>query len=368
MIEDRDFTLYKQDARGKIRSWNISNDGYEITRESGLIDGDKTYTEDWIDEGKAGRTVQEQIDLFMNSKINKQIDKGYVYDLEEAKANKPTNALGLIRPMLAKRIDRVNHQENDYTNAILQRKYDGYKNMNTMVDGLPFAYSKNGKPLDAIKEIKEELSFIRMDGSVTLDGELYLHGYSLQKIGSFAKKRQTETEKLKFICYDIAGSVAGNEGYHIRNMILRELIEKRNLKHVEVAVSLPCDDFSLPNLFRIRDEQRALGYEGLIVRLDGTGYESGIRSANLLKVKKFIDAEFLVVGMTASKEGWAILHCIAANGKVFKMSAPGTHQEKRECLENLEHYVGRHITGKYANLTDDGVPFHPIAKNWKETE
>jgi len=362
----QEYTLYKQDAKGRIRLWRISNDDGLILRESGLIDGDKVETEDYIEEGKANRTVEEQIDLFMNSKVKKKIDAGYVYDLEEAKANKPTNALGLTKPMLAKRVDRVKLDQIDFGGAVVQRKYDGHRCMVSWVDGRAFAYSKNGKELTAITEILHSLNCLALgfNGS-TLDGELYCHGKSLQRISSLAKKRQPETSELVYVIYD----VVSDKGYRDRMDMLKHMYAYYNdFENITGAPSIPCDDFSLGNLYKIRDEQIELGYEGLIVRIDGTGYEDGKRSTNLLKVKKCIDGEFLVKNIIPSKDNWGILVCISDNGSTFTMSAPGTHAEKEECLLNKEAYIGRLVTAEYANLTDDGIPFHPIAKNWRETE
>jgi len=359
-------TLYKQDAAGRIRLWRISNDDGLILRESGLVDGDKVETEDYIDEGKAGRSVEEQIDLFMSSKAKKKIDAGYVYSLQEAKENKPTNALGLTKPMLAKRIDRVRLDKINFNSAVVQRKYDGHRCMVSWVDGRAFAYSKNGKELTAITEILHSLNCLSLGfNGATLDGELYCHGKSLQKIGSLAKKRQPETSDLVYVIYD----VVSDKGYYDRMEMLKHMYAFYNdFENVTGAPSIPCDNFSLENLYKIRDEQIDLGYEGLIVRIDGTGYEDGKRSTNLLKVKKCMDSEFLVKDVIASKDGWGILVCIADNGSTFTASAPGTHLQKEECLRNKQNYIGKLITLEYANLTDDGIPFHPVAKNWRETE
>ncbi len=362
-ITNKEYTLYMKDANGNIRYRKIYNYGQTIYRESAVVGGQHQTVSDFIPFGLAGRTLQEQIDLKMNSIVNKLIDKGFVHSIYEAELIKPTNSLGLPRPMLAKRIDRVNLSKIDFSNAIIQHKYDGHRCMIAKVNGRIIAYSKNGKELTAIKEIISAAGEILDDGKI-LDGELYCHGLSLQKISSLAKKRQPETESLSFICYDIVSS----ESYPLRSIEVEGITYKSSGPYIICAPKLKAKYLSLPSLFELRDESIALGYEGLIVRIDGYGYEDGKRSMQLLKVKKCEDAEFLVKDIIPSKYEWAILVCIAKNGKTFTATSPGTEDEKKECYINKNNFIGRHVTLEYANLTDDGIPFHPVAKCWRETE
>ena len=111
------------------------------------------------------------------------------------------------------------------------------------------------------------------------------------------------------------------------------------------------------------------GYEGLILRPEGFGYEHR-RSKGLLKVKKRMDEEFLVVNITRSVDGWAVLHCSTKDGKLFRASAPGTMLEKQQVARRKTEYIGRYVRIAYPELTSAGIPAQPVALNWrtKETE
>jgi ATP-dependent DNA ligase len=115
------------------------------------------------------------------------------------------------------------------------------------------------------------------------------------------------------------------------------------------------------------DESIADGYEGLILRHGNYGYEAGKRSSSLVKVKKCMDEEFLVVNIEPSKDGWAILVCHLDNG-TFKVPAPGTMENKMQIYKNRHDYIGRFITVEFFEWTDGKVPFHPRATNWRDVE
>ena len=62
-----------------------------------------------------------------------------------------------------------------------------------------------------------------------------------------------------------------------------------------------------------------------------------------------------------SADGWAILHCLAPNGKPFTVSCPGDVTFKRHVLNNKHDYIGKNVTVQFAYWTEDGLPFHCVA-------
>jgi hypothetical protein len=107
-----------------------------------------------------------------------------------------------------------------------------------------------------------------------------------------------------------------------------------------------------------------LGYEGLILRTNDTGYEAGKRSKSLVKIKKWLDGEFLVTNIVPSVDGWAVLEC-THNGGFFRVSAPGTIDNKFEIMMDKENYIGRYVNVEFFEWTNDGIPFHPVAKYFR---
>lgn len=345
--------LYMKDNAGAMREWGISAEYGTITIRHGQMGGSMQYQTETITEGKASRTLEEQVDSRMNSRISKQKDRGYVEDEFEA-AGRPNalNAIGMIKPMLAQPIKNVKNI--DYTDAVTQPKFDGNRCIIYCEDGINKAYSRNGKPITSIQHI---LNDIVLHEGMIVDGELYAHGYPLQTIVSWVKREQANTLKLKYHLYDIALPVS----YKRRSIVLRGLPIGESISFVRgdpVA-----SESEVYGRFRVyRDD----GYEGAILRWGTTGYEDGKRSKSLIKIKEWQDDEFLVVGIESSKDGWARLECALPNFETFHVSAPGTIWEKTEILDNKHNYIGRMVTVEYANLTADGVPFHPVALHFRD--
>lgn len=347
--------LYIKDNTGALREWAIGlNDDGEIEIRHGHVGGSMQYQTEFVPDGKAGRSLEEQIDSRINSRINKQIDKGYVYSRNEAESRpRPLNAMGLPKPMLAQKLKDVKNI--DYSGAICQPKFDGNRCLIYCEDGINKAYSRNGKPVTAIRHILRD---IQLPEGMILDGELYAHGYPLQSIVSWIKRDQPETEKLKYHLYDI---VRPDLAYKERSEIIATLPLGSSISPVYGEPIGSHED--VLEAFRV---YRSQGYEGAILRWGDTGYEDGKRSKSLVKVKSWESEEFTVIDIHASADGWAILECDVMNGKTFRVSAPGTILEKQVVLDNKDRYIGRGVTVEYAQLTNDGIPFHPVAVAFRD--
>lgn len=347
--------LYSKDNKGDLRYWEISNDGSLIEIKYGKVGGAELIETEIVNYGLAGRTQDQQVESRIKSRVGKKIDSGYVYDMNNARDNARTNVLGLDRPMLATRHDRIKDMK--FEANYVQYKYDGHRCLIKNDGGDIIAYSRNGKVIDSISHILNELDGVLPDGT-TLDGELYAHDTPLQTITSWVKKKQLRTSSLSFICYD----VLMDECYSIRHSFISNM---RKMNKIEIAqTSLLMGEFDLIPLL---DSAKEKGYEGLIVRPIGSPYECGKRSKSLIKVKSWMDDEYKVIKISKGVDGQAILH-LQHNGRAFRVTSPGTFDQKFYVAENKDLYVGKKVNVQYANLTKDGVPFHPVATMWRDKD
>lgn len=347
-------TLYQVDSRGSVRVWSIESDMHEIVIKHGQLHGSIQTKTETVPYGKGNRTLEQQVASRVRSRINKQLDRGYKYSLEEARENRATNALSLKKPMLAKPIKDVNNI--DYSSAYVQHKYDGHRCLITNINGELVAYSRQGKLITTIGHILEGID---LHYNETLDGELYCHGVPLQTIGSWIKRAQPETKDLVYYAYDSLGSAPFAERFSYVQACLAS---------AEKAVPAPTSA-AQGGYLQVRehfDRSRAAGYEGSILRWGNQGYQAGSRSKYLVKVKGIIDDDFKVVDIIPSSDGWAILKCAAKNGEIFGVNAPGSYPEKQHVMDNSYVYIGMHVTVEYSFLTKDGIPFHPVAIRWRE--
>ena len=346
-------TLYRKNALG-IGIWSIWSEGNKITvSHSSVIGGNQIQHHETVKEGKAGRSLAQQIQSRIDSRVSKQRDKGYVEDADQA-AQGAFNQLGLIPPMLA----QVYKGSTGGRKAWIQKKLNGLRCLITRQDGELIAYTRRGKPLRAIIEILEEADKFVQEG-MTVDGELYVTNTSLQTIQSWVKRRQVDTGRVLYVMYD----QIDHQGFEDRHDALLDCVNSVGpFKRCRV----------LPKIAYINEEVRAIefektrsaGFEGLMVRLDDYGYESNKRSASLLKDKDKFDTEVVVKDIILSEKGNPV--CVVNyEGKTFKLSPPGTHIERMKAYENRGNHIGKLLTIEYREFTDDGIPFHAVATEWR---
>ena len=357
-------TLFAKDNLGRIRVWSceIDDEIPGLRMQYGQLGGSLQEQIEVIPHGKSTRTWDEQAMLQLASKVGKKRDAGYTHDLDAAKNSARSNALNLKRPMLAQ----------PYANprlikagAYWQYKYNGLRCLVKCTASGLVAYSRNGKLMENIQHILEPLAEYMEEGD-TLDGELYCHGQSLQTILSWVKRKQASTSRIKYHIYD----KISDDAYPLRYKALQEAIPATDGLPFGVVPTtlLECPTKPpAPIADLIRDrlrEARAEGMEGIMIRHTSSGYEDGKRSKSLLKVKVWLDDEYEIIGITESKDGWAILECKLPTGglwRSFSVSAPGSIMEKKGVLAQKESFIGRWVNVQYAELTKDGVPFHPVA-------
>lgn len=345
--------LYRSTKNKDVSVWEIffKENQIIIITKSGLNNRPVTHYEK-VGSGKAGRTLEQQINLRIDSRIKVKKDQGYVHTIEKAKSSKLMNQLGLPMPMLAERFDKM--KKFNPNESFIQRKYDGHRCLIARNGNGLIAYSRRGLEIKTIDHI---LKNIRMPDGAILDGELYCHGESLQTIASWVKRKQDNTMKLRFYMYDI---IIEDTSFNERLEILRQEVDLGKTFGIRVQTTHFSALYSMYYTFNKIKEQ---GYEGLIIRPSNGVYEIGRRSKSLIKMKSYEDKEFVVFKVTTSRLGWGILHFMSEGGE-FKATAPGTNLQRKHVAKYPHLYIGESVTIEYANLTDKRIPFQPIARRW----
>lgn len=369
--------LYIRDNAGHIRYWQVapSFDGLEI--EYGVLGGAPQFQSETIEVGKGGRDLDEQIESRMMSRVNKQLDKGYVFDLETAKRMKPVNSLGFCKPMLAKKSEDVDLKRLMTREWYYQNKLDGNRCLVHNAGGL-VAYTRNGKEFTTLKHITDQLKNV-IPADYTFDGELYCHGVPLQTIVSWGKRMQLSTLKLEYHIYDLISDAPFSERYNELGAILRasKLALGGSIALVDTRRITPDSGPNFGGISGLVGESRRLGYEGGMVRSDWAlergvfvpvGYQDGKRSGSLIKCKLWDDMEFEIIDVISSADEWGRLVCKNPRGEDFKVSCPGDMPFKRYVLDNKSKYIGKKVSVKFAYWTADGVPFHPTAEAIRDYE
>lgn len=321
--------------------------------------------------GKANETSAiEQARSELQSRIDKQLRLGYVRTIEEA-AEAKTNGLGKKLPMLAEPLKKVNVDEIDWDNAFVQRKFDGHR---CLSEG--FIYSRGGKQHN-VEHIQDAINAAPKLAALHLDGELYIHGVSLQAIGSLITKSRPESLDLEYHIYDT-----------VSDLPFEERIKAAGSAYLGTFGSEPdpTGRLQLAETHRVRNLAEAMvwhrkwvkeGYEGSILRWGRDGYEDGKRTKKLVKLKDFSDFEVKVVGWELAKQAivkgttYQIPKFIyevdtPAGVKTAKVLAHGSVPEKHaewEALVRGEN-IPRILTIAHFGFTPDGIPNIATAKCW----
>lgn len=345
-------TLYYLGANNRIYEWSIEVDDTTIIIKHGPLNGSKITTYEEIERGKGGRSIYGQIISRVNSRINTQKLKGYKETIAEAQLGR-LNALELPKPMLAQPLNKVRNI--DIESCFVQYKYDGNRCLITKQDGKVIAYSRKGKIIETIEHITKSLD---IPEGIVIDGELYYHGTPLPTIRSWISRKQPNTTKLRYHAYDVVVPLE----YKYRLSLLQAL---KLDGPCSLVPTFKWNELENPSLERMMHGAREQGYEGLILRAEGTGYEVGKRSKSLIKVKSFLDAEFIVTNIYLSEKGMPMATCEINLEKSFDVVLPGSHHEKFMYIKNKDSYIGEILTVEFSQWTPDGIPFHAVAKCWR---
>jgi len=359
-------TLYHTSKTGAVYQCNIWTEGADICTEYGQIDGKMQVarqTATGKNIGKSNETSpEEQAILEATAKHKKKTDLKYSLSIEEAKKE-------VFLPMLAssfdKRKDKVSYPVD------VQPKLDGVRCMAFWEGDSVKLMSRGGKAWECCGHISEQLEGVLPKGWV-LDGELYIHGATFQEITKLVKKLRTESVNIEYHVYDVPRTDKDNEGeWDLHRM--EALADFRNsiegLKNITVTDTYQAN--SEQEVYELQSLFLEQGYEGAIVReADGT-YRFGYRSNKLLKVKNFMDEEYLVDGYTTGVgkfSGSIVWICVTEDGQSFKVVPQGTMEERQETYQNADKHIGDMLKVKYFELTDDGIPRFPVGLGIRLTE
>lgn len=359
---------------------------YIIKRFTGQFKGKFTeQPEKIIDVGKAKRTVFMQADLEFKSLIKKALDKGYKelskltsvsFDyISEQQLDKlipsiKTDDNGEIKPQLAK-------SSNDCTINVWEKpmfcskKIDGVRCLMRYDESRDevISISRGGKNYDVatthIRNNDTLKDFLKNNPKIILDGELYKHGWSLQKISGTCRLQTWEKRcsEIEYWIYDIA-DVANDFNQRLDTLIdLNLLFEKET--HIKIVEHVYLDGWSA--IKKLHDKYVKEGFEGLVARKPFKVYQPGKRNSDWIKMKEYKDQEFLITGISNGLRPEDMCFVLVTDeGKTFEAKPVGSREIREEYVENFQDYVGKWGTVKFFNWTDDKKPSQPIFKCVRE--
>jgi len=366
-------TLYALSSTKKVKQWSITVDGDDtmgvIVVSHGYLDGKIQTNSKEITKGKNlgkknATTPYTQAVADAQSMWNKKKDSQYIETVPD-KDFVPD--IGL--PMLAQNFTKRKH--NIKYPAMVQPKLNGVRCLAKKISETEIRYlSRKGKSFGIDNNTLQHLTpalLEVMDINDEMDGEIFHPEWTFQKILRNVKKLRPSSKDLQYWLYDMADgdftSAANTPVFGARNCQLRLNLnilspDNCNLIYVETLYVDSEDD-----VYKYHNDYIAKGFEGIIIRNTEGLYKYDHRSADLQKYKEFIDEEFEIVGGTEGTgldKGCVIFRVKNKDNHEFNVKPKGTRESRQEILQNIEKYIGKELTVRYQELSEDGVPIFPV--------
>lgn len=408
-------TLFAKNKDESYQEWKVSVSGGVVQVEFGKVGGKVQTKLTQCEPKNVGRsnetTAEDQALAEAISKWEKQVRLGYRETIHELDNEE------VYSVMLAH--DAIKRSHDIIYPCYVQPKLDGLRCLVTFdTTGTPVFNSRGNKTYPIQGNIVDQVKLLHdITQFPMLDGEVYLHGLSLQKISSLAKKWRThadiekeiqkdfendakrrdkaikenkstylnfnkdelsvdvlperddnryggyESADLQFHIFDVPDKVKVwfvPDGYQenrltdLEDLQMRVLIE--DLSHIRVVQGEIFDDEeSVKKQIAIHMQK---GYEGDIVRNFKGRYEFGQRSSDLQKWKIFQSEECLVTDYVMDKNDEAVLTGVIKSGKKFSFKMKGTNRDRNESA--AKRLLGKYVTFTFQTLTDGGIPQFPV--------
>lgn len=390
--------LYRRNNNGMPTVWwaSFNSDTNSIAVFYGLVRGNirkEVYT-----------VTQKDGNKELESRYNEKIKQGYQYlneicDMQDRPPVEDENSLELFNFLNTYLPKNLSNGNSNLLLPMLAKTYNGnvWKKVSCMygqykINGLRCiitAYTQNDmfKPIrlrfqsregiiwNTLENLSDYLLSIipaniikdMIDGYVALDGEIYLPGYTINKINHFVKNANcVENKLLQFWCYDIM--MEGNQAH--RNMYRYHIKKPTSFNSIKEHYNNKERLIILHNKYITNDNEAIdarnhfinLGFEGLILRNAKTDYQYGRRRANYMeKFKDAAEGDFIILDIYKEKKrDLPILLCKNdINNEKFETRLSVSHIVQREVLFDSQSYIGRTVHIEYGERSGIArVPVH----------
>ena len=375
--------LFKKSETGAIIEWNISVEGNVISTSWGQEGGATQVNYETISEGKNIGKVNEtspaqQAVAEAKAKWEKQLkNRKYTDNKEDAIEGKRSDLVkGGFDCMLAHPIEKK-PKALKFPCAV-QRKYDGHRLLAVVDNGVCTLWSRSRKSINSLPHIQMALEEALPNGHHEVDGEAYSMKVTFEELTSFIRSSEPLPghEIVEYHIYDV--NITGMDYSHRFDWLIRHFDDREPL--VLAPTVIVQDEVGMNKCF---EEFLEAGYEGAMAR-NLAGLYVGKRSKDLLKLKKFQDAEFKVIGVTTDIR---VISCSSGTKEMvypkfqciidgwtgpgdeaheFNTTLNGEQSEVRKYIDNPSLAIGRMLTVRFQNYTAEAKPRIPKALRFRE--
>ncbi len=214
--------------------------------------------------------------------------------------------------------------------------------------------------------IREALS--EMPRNFMFDGEIYLHGWSLQKINGAGGVNRLEpndkTPLLEYHIFDMLDEDQPELGFDYRKVMLESILLFTGPVKLVQTVYIT-DELQGEQYFAAC---KSLGFEGTMYRSPSSPYGTLANCTNkenrwncLLKRKDWLDEEVECIDFSitlgANSERGFVMTCQRDTGVTFGVGSGLSHSQRDKY--ETQPPIGKTVTVKYEILSDNGTPLKP---------
>jgi DNA ligase-1 len=369
-------TLYGKDISGKSKQWTatVFTDGQRAryTVEYGQVGGKlQTTSTDYTEGkniGKKNETtpLQQCCSEIRKKWADKKEKERYSETMDDSDAGGSK-----VFPMLAHVYDPKKNTRILYP-CFVQPKLDGlrcliYKESN----GSIVTQSRTGGFYATMGHITNGLTqFFEIHPTAVLDGELYTNIYPFEELCGIIKRTtklsDADLEKLRFVHFHIYDVVLPKSPYTDRYAFIVQnahLFPPSSFEIVKTEEVTNVTEFKQKFTEYIQE-----GYEGIMLR-NKKGLYVNNRSHDLQKYKEFEEDEFVIVGFEEARgrdAGSVIWICATKTGEKFDCRPIGSLEHRSELFRNASTHIGKMLTVKFQELSENGIPRFPSGKAIRE--
>jgi len=357
-------TLYRKTSAGKIQQWTISAVDNTVCTEYGPLGGKLQQTSKIIRGKNSGRknatSDAEQAVLEAQRMWKNKRDRKYRETIDAASER-------ILLPMLANKY--IDLKKPLQFPIYVQPKLNGVRCLAFLRDDQVVLLSREGTEY-TIPHLQQEL-LRHLVPNLVIDGEVYIHGVPLQDIGSLVKRAQPESETLEFHVFDVLSLDTEEEPFRSRlhervELIQLELDPDSHIRVVETSLAETEED-----IYFFLEQFEDNGYEGIIIRKPEGIYHLAQRTSDLLKLKNFMDEEFEIVGYfhgSGREEECVVWQCKTVEGKPFETRPMGTLEQRKEWFRRADEFIGKMLTVKFQEYSNEGIPIFPVGITIRDYE
>jgi len=373
--------IFKEDKTGKKRFWHVriyqdDQGKYKLFIDKGVVGG-KITTDIVIIIPKANRTANEQAIQEANRRYKDKIRQNYRPEGAKQELS--------LRPYLLKTYE--SSKEKLKFPAYIQPKLDGIRSLFGLVKTDKGKYRPQfisrrcvvfPNPLTGLKK-----EFVKSDfpknPKIFLDGEIYVHDPSLkekdingilqtQPSSKSYKVNKELTKKLEFHVFDYFDLRKLDMPFSKRYENLKKMFAKTKGKLIRFKLVPQEIVHNEKEINERTDHYISKGYEGSVVRNGNFTYDiRGNRICDVLKVKRWHEEEFKIIGADQSKYGeviW-ILEYVDNKGKKDKFKAVFadiSREERQQYYKDRKKYLNKLATVKYQEKINNKPRFGVVIK------